>query len=55
MLLHTHFFGLRLKTEGAYRITLVRGYVRTYVGTYVTQDPGNRSNDFSEILHEVGG
>ncbi len=33
----------------------VRTWVRTYVRGYGTQDLGNRSNDFSEILHEVGG
>ena len=48
------FFGPRLKTEGSYRISLVGAYVRTYVRTCVTRDLGNRSNDFSEILHEVG-
>ena len=35
----------------AYRISLVRAYVRTYVTAYLK----NRSKDFSEIWYEVGG
>jgi hypothetical protein len=44
-------FGSRLKTEGTYRIRFVRPSVRACVTAYLR----NRSEDFSETWHEVGG
>ena len=43
-------FGPRLKTEGSYKIASVCAFVRAFFPDYL----GNRSNNFSEILHEVG-
>jgi hypothetical protein len=51
--------GSRLKTEGTYRIRFVRPCVRpcvpASVRASVTAYLRNRSEDFSETWHEVGG
>ena len=50
----TSLIGPRWKTEGIYKITSVRPFVRSSVRLCGSVDLGNRAYDFPDFFHDVG-